>query len=118
LQDRIEDINKHCLDEFRTHWKCLENHNQQLWNCRSEERRLNKCVFTNLVREAFYLGLPPWLTSAEIGEDDTRHAQGRDPRPPADTPDLCETLELYITPLEQESRTLFSQTLSLMRRLE
>lgn len=47
--DRIEDINKHCLAEFRTHWQCLENHNQQLWNCRSEERRLNKCVFTSLV---------------------------------------------------------------------
>lgn len=46
----IKDINEHCLQEFRTHWQCLENHNQQLWNCRSEERRLNKCVFDKLVR--------------------------------------------------------------------
>jgi len=45
----IADINKECLDQFRTHWQCLENHNQQLWNCRSEERRLNKCVFEKLV---------------------------------------------------------------------
>jgi hypothetical protein len=45
----IKDINENCLAEFRTHWQCLENHNQQLWNCRSEERRLNKCVFEKLV---------------------------------------------------------------------
>jgi hypothetical protein len=45
----ISDINKECLDQFRSHWQCLENHNQQLWNCRSEERRLNKCVFEKLV---------------------------------------------------------------------
>jgi hypothetical protein len=45
----ISDINKECLDQFRSHWQCLEGHNQQLWNCRSEERRLNKCVFEKLV---------------------------------------------------------------------
>ncbi|KAI9775077.1 MAG: hypothetical protein M1839_001469 [Geoglossum umbratile] len=45
----LEDINKHCLTEFRQHWECLENYNQQLWNCRRPERRLNKCVFDNLV---------------------------------------------------------------------
>lgn len=50
----ISDINKECLDQFRTHWQCLENHNQQLWNCRSEERRLNKCVFDKLVSRARY----------------------------------------------------------------
>jgi len=47
---RIKDINESCLAQFRTHWQCLENHNQQLWNCRSEERRLNGCVFEKLVR--------------------------------------------------------------------
>ncbi|KAJ8109283.1 hypothetical protein OPT61_g7572 [Boeremia exigua] len=47
----ISDINKECLDQFRSHWQCLENHNQQLWNCRSEERRLNKCVFDKLSLE-------------------------------------------------------------------
>ncbi|OCK77380.1 NADH-ubiquinone oxidoreductase-like protein 20.8 kDa subunit [Lepidopterella palustris CBS 459.81] len=47
----IEDINTHCLSEFQRHWKCLENNNQQLWNCRPAERSLNKCVFDNLKLE-------------------------------------------------------------------
>lgn len=51
--DRLEDINKHCLTEFRKHWECLENNNQQLWQCRPAERPLNKCVFENLVRLNF-----------------------------------------------------------------
>jgi NADH dehydrogenase (ubiquinone) 1 alpha subcomplex subunit 8 len=46
----IEDINKSCLEQFRTHWQCLENNNQQLWQCRPAEWKLNKCVFENLVR--------------------------------------------------------------------
>jgi len=45
----IDDINKHCLVEFRKHWECLDNNNQQLWQCRPAERKLNKCVFDNLV---------------------------------------------------------------------
>ncbi|KUI74479.1 hypothetical protein VM1G_10147 [Cytospora mali] len=45
----IEDVNKHCLESFRAHWQCLENNNQQLWQCRPDEWRLNKCVFHNLV---------------------------------------------------------------------
>ncbi len=47
---RIEDVNKHCLAEFRKHWQCLDNNNQQLWQCRPAEWKLNKCVFDNLVR--------------------------------------------------------------------
>ncbi len=46
---RIEDVNKHCLEEFRKHWTCLDNNNQQLWQCRPVEWKLNKCVFDNLV---------------------------------------------------------------------
>lgn len=46
---RLEDINKHCLAEFRAHWQCLERHNQQMWECRGWERPLNKCVFDSLV---------------------------------------------------------------------
>lgn len=45
----IEDVNKHCLTEFRKHWTCLDNNNQQLWQCRPHEWSLNKCVFENLV---------------------------------------------------------------------
>ena len=38
------------MAEFRKHWECLDNNNQQLWQCRKFERPLNKCVFDNLVR--------------------------------------------------------------------
>ncbi|APA10865.1 NADH-ubiquinone oxidoreductase [Sclerotinia sclerotiorum 1980 UF-70] len=47
----IEDVNKHCLQEFRKHWACLDNNNQQLWQCRPQEWKLNKCVFDNLKLE-------------------------------------------------------------------
>lgn len=50
--NRIEDVNKHCLNEFRKHWTCLDNNNQQLWQCRPDEWKLNKCVFDNLVRSS------------------------------------------------------------------
>ena len=46
---RIDDINKSCLDEFRAHWQCLDNNNQQLWQCRRREWKLNACVFDKLV---------------------------------------------------------------------
>ena len=47
---RLDDVNKHCLQEFRKHWECLDDYNQQLWQCRRFERPLNKCVFESLVR--------------------------------------------------------------------
>ncbi|KAI7785806.1 nadh-ubiquinone oxidoreductase kda subunit [Diaporthe eres] len=47
----IEDINKSCLEQFRAHYECLDNNNQQLWQCRPAEWRLNKCVFHNLKLE-------------------------------------------------------------------
>jgi hypothetical protein len=46
----IDDLNKHCLEEFTQHWKCLDNHNQQMWQCRPFEWKLNKCAFDSLVR--------------------------------------------------------------------
>ncbi|KAI9671212.1 MAG: hypothetical protein M1817_003719 [Caeruleum heppii] len=46
----LEDIRTHCLDEFRSHWQCLENNNQQMWHCRRPEMKLNSCVFDKLVR--------------------------------------------------------------------
>jgi NADH dehydrogenase (ubiquinone) 1 alpha subcomplex subunit 8 len=46
----LEDVNKTCLEEFRKHWECLDNNNQQLWQCRKWERPLNACVFEKLVR--------------------------------------------------------------------
>jgi len=46
---RLDDINKHCLTEFRAHWSCLDNNNQQMWHCRAQEKPLNDCVFKSLV---------------------------------------------------------------------
>jgi len=48
----IDDINKSCLEQFRSHWACLEDNNHQLWQCRPAEWKLNKCVFENLVSVA------------------------------------------------------------------
>jgi len=45
----IQDINTHCLEQFRHHWKCLDTNNHQLWQSRPAEWKLNKCVFENLV---------------------------------------------------------------------
>lgn len=52
---RLDDINKSCLEEFRKHWECLEKNNQQLWQCRRPELKLNSCVFDKLVSR-----LSPW----------------------------------------------------------
>ena len=46
----LNDINKSCLEQFRAHWECLEQNNQQLWHCRPAETALNACVFEKLVR--------------------------------------------------------------------
>ena len=48
----IDDINKSCLEQFRSHWQCLDDNNHQLWQCRPAEWKLNKCVYENLVRTA------------------------------------------------------------------
>ncbi|KAF1353320.1 hypothetical protein BDV97DRAFT_375381 [Delphinella strobiligena] len=54
----LSDMDKHCLAEFRKHWECLDNNNQQLWQCRVYERPLNKCVFGNLKLEKVIPGTP------------------------------------------------------------
>ncbi|KAK4631813.1 NADH-ubiquinone oxidoreductase [Fulvia fulva] len=54
----IDDINKSCLESFRKHWECLDDNNQQLWQCRGAERSLNKCVFDNLKLEKKIPGAP------------------------------------------------------------
>lgn len=85
-QHRLTDINTHCLAEFRKHWECLDNRNQQLWQCRPAEWKLSKCVFDNLVRLNIYpthqtnttiANLTPAL---ETGEEDPRSAHQHYPR--------------------------------------
>ncbi|KAG9231570.1 hypothetical protein BJ875DRAFT_112680 [Amylocarpus encephaloides] len=62
----VEDINKHCLEEFRLHWTCLDKNNQQLWQCRPAEWKLNKCVFDNLKLEKTIPGAPPNETPVHL----------------------------------------------------
>lgn len=93
---RLDDVNKHCLQEFRKHWECLDDNNQQLWQCRRFERPLNKCVFESLV--CIYLRIWRKLewkagsahanTCIEAGEEDTRRARERGPGARAQAPDL------------------------------
>ena len=56
---RVDDINQNCLEQFRAHWECLEENNQQLWHCRPQEWKLNGCVFEKLVSQ--------WAFSVFIG---------------------------------------------------
>jgi hypothetical protein len=100
----IKDINENCLAEFRTHWQCLENHNQQLWNCRSEERKMNKCVFEKLVCWTTNLTMSKAYNLSENGEDDTRCAQRRDTSPPAHTQHLCDSLSFVYIPPEMDNQ--------------
>ncbi|KAG7663289.1 NdufA8 [[Candida] subhashii] len=44
----LRDINKHCFDEFKLHYDCLEQNNQYFGRCRASEGVLSKCVFDNL----------------------------------------------------------------------
>jgi len=62
----LSDVNKHCLQEFRKHWECLENNNQQLWQCRKWERPLNKCVFENIGLEKTIPGTPEGETPVHL----------------------------------------------------
>ncbi|KAI1339167.1 NADH-ubiquinone oxidoreductasesubunit [Xylariaceae sp. FL0016] len=65
----IDDINKHCLEEFRKHWQCLDNNNHQMWQCRKDEWKLNKCVFDNLKLEKTIpdaQGIPVHLRTTQI----------------------------------------------------
>ncbi|KAF2859203.1 NADH dehydrogenase, alpha subcomplex, subunit 8 [Piedraia hortae CBS 480.64] len=54
----LKDINANCLEEFRRHWECLEDNNQQLWQCRRWERPFNACVFEKLKLEKTIPGAP------------------------------------------------------------
>ncbi|KAI4242682.1 MAG: hypothetical protein L6R40_003903 [Gallowayella cf. fulva] len=64
--NRIDDITKNCLQEFRNHWECLEENNQQLWQCRKWEWRLNGCVYTKLGLEKKIPGAPEHETPVHL----------------------------------------------------
>ncbi|KAL8695831.1 MAG: hypothetical protein Q9224_003128, partial [Gallowayella concinna] len=54
----IDDVTKNCLQQFRNHWECLEDNNQQLWQCRKWEWKLNACVYQKLGLEKKIPGAP------------------------------------------------------------
>lgn len=96
---RVDDINKHCLEEFRKHWTCLEDNNQQLWQCRKPEWKLNKCVFDNLVG---------YIRSTKYNEKQAnmclRRNSRRSSQMPRESPFTC-------VPSKSMHTTLFSETL-------
>ncbi|KAM4065395.1 CHCH domain-containing protein [Hirsutella rhossiliensis] len=65
-QSVIQDINTHCLAEFRKHWECLDDRNHQLWQCRPAEWKLNKCVFDNIKLEKKIPDQPPNVVPVEL----------------------------------------------------
>ncbi|PNS19987.1 hypothetical protein CAC42_7954 [Sphaceloma murrayae] len=54
----LDDVRANCFQEFRAHWQCLENNNQQLWQCRKVEKPLNQCVFEKLGLKKVIPGAP------------------------------------------------------------
>lgn len=54
---RLADIKKHCAEEFRAHWDCLENNNHKLFSCRAKENPYNSCVLKYLVSSGLSLVL-------------------------------------------------------------
>lgn len=47
----LKDINKHCFDEFKLHYGCLEQENHRLGHCRRSETLFRTCMFENLKLE-------------------------------------------------------------------
>lgn len=76
----LQDINKHCFDEFKLHYDCLEQNNQYLGHCRSSEKVFNKCVFQNLklakkipgVKEQVHLNENPIFTGTSNDKSITK----------------------------------------------
>ncbi|KAJ7739849.1 NADH dehydrogenase, alpha subcomplex, subunit 8 [Mycena metata] len=46
--DLITKMRENCLEQFESHWGCLELNNQEYYRCRAPERALNSCVFEKL----------------------------------------------------------------------
>ncbi|KAH6683697.1 NADH-ubiquinone oxidoreductase 20.8 kDa subunit [Plectosphaerella plurivora] len=65
-QSVLKDINTHCLESFREHWNCLEKGNQQFYQCRPAEWKLNKCVYENLKLEKNIPEQAPGYTPVEL----------------------------------------------------
>ena len=99
--DRLDDINTNCLEQFRKHWQCLDNNNQQLWHCRRPEQLLNACVFDKLVR------LPPPYIENTLTKTLIQKLEKRIPGAPENE-----------TPVHLRNRQIFSHNVSSYREPE
>lgn len=70
---RLADIKKHCAEEFRAHWDCLENNNHKLFSCRAKENPYNSCVLKYLVSSGLplVLGALRWFCGSGISMEVT-----------------------------------------------
>lgn len=80
-------MNKHCLEDFRAHWECLDNNNHQLWQCRPAEWRLNRCVFHNLVSLIPFASFH--IYAAILTDSATRNSKRPSPTQEAKSPCTC-----------------------------
>ncbi|KAI8839039.1 hypothetical protein HDU78_008825 [Chytriomyces hyalinus] len=46
--DLINKLKANCDEEWKKHWECLDKKNHHLWQCRTQEREFNDCVFKKL----------------------------------------------------------------------
>ncbi|CAG8449525.1 12002_t:CDS:2 [Ambispora leptoticha] len=56
--DIIRKLREHCEKEFETHWRCLDDRNQEYFRCRPLEREFNTCVWNSLKLEKVIPGTP------------------------------------------------------------
>ncbi|CAH2353445.1 putative NADH-ubiquinone oxidoreductase 20.8 kDa subunit [[Candida] railenensis] len=73
--DVLKQLNKHCFDEFKLHYTCLEQENHRLGNCRKAEQIFNKCVFTHLNLEK---KIPEVKEQIHLKESKIFHGNGAD----------------------------------------
>ncbi|KAI9342616.1 hypothetical protein BDR26DRAFT_917925 [Obelidium mucronatum] len=46
--DLINKLKANCDAEWKQHWECLDRKNHHLWQCRTQEKSFNDCVFNKL----------------------------------------------------------------------
>ncbi|CAK7894899.1 hypothetical protein CAAN1_05S00496 [[Candida] anglica] len=75
--DVLKQLNKHCFEEFKLHYSCLEQENHRLGNCRKAEQIFNKCVFTHLNLAKQIPGIPE-AQQIHLKESKIFHGNGKD----------------------------------------
>jgi len=50
---RLTKMRDNCGKQWDAHWECLEKRNQEFFQCRQPERKLNDCMFEKLVCPRF-----------------------------------------------------------------